>query len=71
MKFQAATIMLLLGFLPIVGEIVEIWGSYVLLAVASLYGGVLRFVQRRADLTPFVVQFGVRNHNSHFSVFLS
>ena len=23
------------------------------------------------DLTPFVVQFGVRNHNSHFSVFLS
>ena len=48
MKFQAATIMLLLGFLPIVVEIVEIWGSYVLLAVASLYGGVLRFVQRRA-----------------------
>lgn len=47
-ELQIVTMMLLLGFVPTVGTAIEWLGSSALLPVASLYGGVLLFVQRRA-----------------------
>lgn len=45
---EAANILLFAGFLPAVAAIVRVYGSSALLPAASVYAGIVLFVQRRA-----------------------
>jgi ribosomal protein S27AE len=47
-ELQTITFALFVFFLPTVGLAVQLFGSSALIPAASLYGGVLLFVQRKA-----------------------
>lgn len=47
-ELESITVAMLCGFVPFVGTAMEMFGSSFLIPAASIYGGVLLFVQRRA-----------------------